>query len=114
MRSAAERRLRDQLVEACGRLHVECRPDYIAEGTWWPLYLPHFGGPNGMVIGGLARGTPKLTGTYVSLVNERLYSDDAVTTLRQALTDWGWFGPEVQCPPWFTGIKHFLQTIGPR
>lgn len=91
-------------MSACAQLEVECQSDYLVEGTWFPVYLPHFGSPQGMVIGSIARERTR-TNAYVSLVNPEVYSGPAVPELQKALQDWGWFGPASLCPAWYASFR---------
>src|SRR5437016_7638870 len=68
-------------------------------------FLPHFGGPNGMVVG--AMDLPEITpdahlqelaqkkGLYFSFVNAGAFASREVAqrVFKEALQDWGYFGP---------------------
>lgn len=75
-------------------------------------YLPHFGGPRGMVVGGvLSFEEPDIdrikrcaeeAGLYRSIV-ALLQSVDTPFTieqLKEALVDWGYYGPTEKRPSW--------------
>ena len=109
--TADEKRLRDWLIKSSITLGIDCRPNYLINGMWFPAYLPHFGGTNGMVIGAIGRNSTKVQSIYVSLVNPEVYSGDAIHELREALNDWGWFGPIDLRPNWYTGQPH--NTVQP-
>jgi len=70
------------------------------------VHLPDFGGPNGTVL--LCRFDPEHlyelldgTGYYSSGLNPRSYEPYQRAVFVQTLSDWGWYGPPEQTPPWY-------------
>lgn len=71
-------------------------------------FLPDFGGRNGMVIDigdmldfdKLSRVTDA-NGIYLSCLNP--VADTSEASVRDALNDWGYFGPAARRPSWYTG-----------
>jgi hypothetical protein len=72
-------------------------------------FLPDFGGPNGMVVGAI--GAPAETdralgrwakerGLYLSFLNPEVYQTYDASTFKEALVDWGYFGPSETRPSW--------------
>lgn len=75
-----------------------------------PCFLPHFGGPRGMLVcvdqppDSVARrhlvSAAKSLSLYWTLVNPGVYSQYSDETFKEALADWGYFGPEDRRPEW--------------
>jgi hypothetical protein len=72
----------------------------------FPLHLPDFGGPAGMVCGTL--DTPaahalaaERAGYYCSRINAESYSRYQRDAFIATLDDWQYFGPPAQRPPWY-------------
>jgi hypothetical protein len=73
-------------------------------------FLPHFGGPHGMVIEGFAppdySQNPSVAkfaaewGLYRTAINLGLYRTYDGDRFREALRDWGFFGPAERRPSW--------------
>jgi hypothetical protein len=73
-------------------------------------FVPDFGGPNGMVIGGMAPPQfqtdsqlvecAKTANMYWSFVNLQDYDQYQPDVLKEALADWGFWGPKELRPPW--------------
>jgi len=80
-------------------------------------FLPDFGGQNGMVICAMdlprvgtdqrLESLAKMQGLFCSFVNAPAFArvpvDDKV--FKEALEDWGYYGPQDKCPTWFKGYK---------
>lgn len=72
--------------------------------------LPHFGGPRGMLIGAARHGEDELAsaearharrwGLYCSFLSEA-YGTYKESAFRDALVDWGYFGPPELRPQWY-------------
>lgn len=75
-------------------------------------FLPDFGRDRGTVIGGVAGPAfqtdavlwqcAKAAGVYCSFVNMTLYSEYSEARFKEALEDWGYYGPESLRPEWLT------------
>jgi hypothetical protein len=65
--------LGEWLANACANLGVVCVRDYSANGICWPVFLPNFGGVNGMVVGTIDADHPVPSQLYCSLMNPRTY-----------------------------------------
>jgi len=78
-------------------------------------YLPHFGTPNGLVIGPYVSfpsggeqeseeqkviELAKQMGASYSLINLEEYSTFSATDFAEALADWGFCGPDAERPVW--------------
>jgi len=84
--------------------------DLIAERVECVAFLPHFGGPKGMVVGAIwapdFRTDGRLVryararGLYVSFVNHASFDGSGLEPMREALCDWGYFGPPDLKPAW--------------
>jgi hypothetical protein len=108
--------------DACRKLGVEVvAPFTVAEeGTSVAClaFLPDFGGPNGMVIGGMnlpeivpddtLQRLTKRKGLWLSFVNVSAFAgrEVAEAVFKEALNDWGYFGPLENCPDWYGGYNH--------
>lgn len=81
-------------------------------------FLPHFGGPKGMVIAPMDLPAfssddrvfvvARKSGLFCSFVNVNAFMRDAVPDdlFKEALNDWGYYGPSEKRPKWFTGYDH--------
>jgi hypothetical protein len=75
--------------------------------------LPDFGGPHGMVIDVAQppdylapQGVVQLVenaGYYISLISSDIYSRFDAEVFKDALIDWGYWGPATTRPDWFPG-----------
>ena len=73
-------------------------------------YLPHFGAKKGMLIRAVFppafetdtafSAEAKKAGFFVSLVNAESYRVFDSDKFKEALTDWGFFGPSAMRPEW--------------
>jgi len=73
-------------------------------------FLPDFGGPKGMVVDLLddppyERGSPirlsaEANGMFCSFINPKVYEKFDAEEFKEALTDWGFFGPNGDRPNW--------------
>ena len=73
-------------------------------------HLPEFGGPKGLVIDlyfhGEGKLNPRLTlaaksqGLFCSFINADIYERYDEKEFKEALADWGFFGPEIRRPQW--------------
>ena len=73
-------------------------------------FLPHFGGPNGMIIGAFSPPSFKVNQRLVLLAGQKRYFWSFVNPIgystfksdefKCALNDWGFFGPEKLRPCW--------------
>jgi hypothetical protein len=82
----------------------------IEQGATCIAFLAHFGGPNGMVIEGFAppdyAQNPSVVrfaeewGLYRTAINLGLYRTFDEERFREALRDWGFFGPLEHRPVW--------------
>jgi hypothetical protein len=78
-------------------------------------FLPDFGGPNGMLVGATLPPTfetdPRLIelakrrGLYLSFVNPLGWNSFHEDAAKEALTDWGFFGPSSRRPSWLLKAK---------
>ena len=72
----------------------------------YPVYLPDFGGPEGMVLMAAGHGQgdlPRRVARDAGLQYVELFASDAAydaEELRANLQDWGWSGPEGSEPAW--------------
>ncbi len=81
--------------------------DLIVDGKshQYLAYLPHFGGPKGMVVaaivadGGLHAAANR-AGLYSSSVNSEVYDKYEREHFIDTLNDWGFYGPGEKRPPW--------------
>lgn len=101
--SIEEAALGEWFAGACAELGVDCIPNFCVGNTRWPVYLPKFGGLNGMVVGSLNCNYAKPGLFYCSLVNPASYVGSAREILRETLNDWGWFGSVEDRPTWYSG-----------
>ena len=99
---------------AASRLGIIIHTPYILECDHYSIeclaYLPHFGSPNGMVIGWI--NPPRYERDrrliecarnhllYCSFIVPHVYSRYEDQKFREALMDWGYYGPKDQRPPW--------------
>jgi hypothetical protein len=109
--SAAER-----WIKACAELDVQIvAPFILTDGEYSGAcigFLPNFGGPNGMVIGAMdlpsvapdsrVETAARRRDLYISFVNASAFSNSSVDdrTFKEALEDWGYFGPQTGRPKW--------------
>lgn len=73
-------------------------------------FLPHFGGPQGMVASLIlppdfecdprVAECSEAAGLFYSFLNPECYALFDEETFKEALTDWGFFGPPEERPPW--------------
>ncbi len=107
--------------KVCERLQVKIVAPYILEiereSVVCIAFLPDFGGQNGIVIGAMdlprvgtdqhLENLVKRKGLCYSFVNAPAFAradvDDKV--FKEALEDWGYYGPHDKCPAWFKGSK---------
>src|SRR5436190_3968968 len=85
----------------------------VVEGV---AFLPDFGSANGMVIGAAFRPGLITDDTLETFANRKQmfyaslslpgYQDYSEEKYKEALNDWGYFGPIATCPNWFTGYNH--------
>jgi len=92
--------------EAASDLGIRIITPFTITGVTFPLHLPDFGGPAGMVCGTL--DTPaehalaaERAGYYCSRINTESYSHYQRDAFIATLDDWQYFGPPEQCPPWY-------------
>ncbi|HEY1787840.1 MAG TPA: hypothetical protein VGJ73_06775 [Verrucomicrobiae bacterium] len=89
----------------CGDISVDCL-----------AFIPDFGGREGMVIGA-SRTTDsamekkliecaKERKLFWSFINMAAYNRYDFERFKEALDDWGYFGPVEKCPRWFGGYNH--------
>ena len=75
------------------------------QGYQFLAFLPHFGGPKGMVVAaidldsGLGVAADK-AGYYMSSVNVDAYGTYEREHYVDTLNDWGFYGPEGKRPSW--------------
>jgi hypothetical protein len=76
-------------------------------------FLPHFGGPNGMIVAVLDPQSSidqriiqysRKNGLFYSFVGLN-YGNYERSRFVEALEDWGYYGPQDKCPVWFKGYK---------
>ena len=76
-------------------------------------FLPHFGGPKGMIIAALDPQSSidqrivqfsRQNGLFYSFVSLN-YGNYERPKFIEALEDWGYYGPQDKCPAWFNGGK---------
>jgi hypothetical protein len=104
--------LGDWFATNCAELGVECVPDYVVAGVRWPIYLPRFGGVNGMVVGSINCTYANPGPLYFSLVNPTSYIGSTHEVLRETLNDWGWFSSAEERPPWYSGAEWGGSPVG--
>lgn len=79
------------------------------EAEQFLAFVAHFGSPRGTVVVGRhaassrARALARARGMFISMVDERSYSEYERELFVDTLNDWGWFGDEESTPHWFTG-----------
>jgi hypothetical protein len=100
-------------AEAALALGVEVRLNYYSPQLERPvaIFLPHFGGPQGMVIEPILpphfekdsalAGSAKEVGLFCSFMNANEYAVFDSPRFIEALSDWGYFGKEAK-PAWMT------------
>jgi len=106
-----DRMMSDAWREAGARLSIRVVAPFVLElpdgsSVEAEAFLPDFGGPNGALCIALddearakrARASP----LFVSLLGPGYRRFDE-TLFRETLDDWGWYGPEAERPPWYTG-----------
>ena len=106
-------RIEEAWLEASGRLHIEVEAGYVLDrdlgSTTFLLYLPDFGGPNGVVVMEMGHGEgnlPALLARDAELVYAELpgtFTRFESERFQEALNEWGWYGPPEDAPPWFAG-----------
>lgn len=106
--------------EACGTLGVKVVAPYpLTEGddsTNCLAFLPDFGGPKGMVVAALVPPNFETNARLVEVARKRGFFYSSINPLgwveydaarpKEALEDWGYYGPADKCPGWFNGVKH--------
>lgn len=108
--------------DACRKLGVKAvAPFSLGEGAASVAclaFLPDFGGPSGMIVGGMdlpeivpddaLQRLAKTKGLYLSFVNVSAFADREVAepVFKEALNDWGYFGILENCPNWYGGYNH--------
>lgn len=106
-----DRMMSDAWREAGSRLSIRVVAPYrvdLPDGSSVEAeaFLPDFGGPDGALCipledearAKLARTAP----LFVSLLGPA-YRHFHETLFRETLDDWGWYGPDSERPPWYTG-----------
>ena len=105
--------IEDAWHEAGDDLGIDVEAPYVRESSAgtarFVAFLPDFGGPNGMVLGGLGDPDGDLP-AQVAGEEELRYAEvgrafatyDA-EVFRDALDEWGWQGPEGTEPEWYAG-----------
>ena len=83
-------------------------------------FLQDFGGPKGMVVVALVppkfeTNTPLLEearkrGLWCSSINPLGWMEYDEARFKEALEDWGYYGPANRCPKWFNGFKHLASS----
>jgi hypothetical protein len=73
-------------------------------------FLPHFGSTRGMVVGVTSEPDfaidPNLVecarteGLYLSFIDTSVYATRGIESFKDALRDWGYFGPAESRPEW--------------
>ena len=103
-------RLEEAWEEAGDRLGIDVETSYVLDtsmgSTVFPVYLPDFGGPEGMVVMAAGHGEgdlPRLVAEDAGLRYAELHSafgryDEE--EFRATLQDWGWSGPRGTEPDW--------------
>lgn len=102
--------------EACRKLGIKIvAPFTLKVGTQSVdclAFLPDFGSPNGMVIGAILgpkfetdaclTELAKRKGLFYSFINPSPFANTSVeeAVFKEALIDWGFFGPEKKRPSW--------------
>lgn len=106
-------------LEASSKLGIKVVAPYTLtvgnESRGCLAFLPDFGGPNGMVVAALTSSTllsdPRLheparkRGLFCSSVDPRGWAQYDEAVFKEALEDWGYYGPQDKCPAWFKGYK---------
>jgi hypothetical protein len=98
----------DAWVKAATELGIVVQPfavEYDGQTHRAVAYLPHFGGPNGMLLDAadettqfvghpILRREADRCGYYYSLLNAESYKDFDRQHFIETLSDWGYFGSE--------------------
>lgn len=103
-------RLEAAWEEAGDRLGIDVETGYVLDTSMgsvvFPVYLPDFGGPEGMVImaaghgeGDLARRVARDAGLQYAELHGSFGKYDG-EEFRATLNDWGWSGPPETSPDW--------------
>jgi hypothetical protein len=79
-------------------------------------FIHDFGGPKGTIVGVLHPKTfysdsrlkeyAKQNGFFCSFVNPLGWVKYDKAMFKDALEDWGYYGIQDKCPPWFKGFKY--------
>ena len=104
-------RIEDAWLEAGDRLGIDVEGSYLLDTSMgsavYPVYLPDFGGPEGMVLMAAGHGEgdlPQRVAHDAGLQYAELFASHAkydAEEFRATLQDWGWFGPEGAEPGWW-------------
>ena len=99
--------------EAADRLGIDVETGYVLDtsmgSTVFSVYLPDFGGREGIVLMAAGHGEgdlPRQIARDAGLKYAELHSSYGKydgEEFRATLSDWGWFGPEDEAPDWYTG-----------
>ena len=108
--------------EACRNLQVNAvAPFFLGTGresVSCLAFLPDFGGANGMVIAAMdlpeikpddkLKSLAEDKGIFCSFVNASAFANRTVSekVFKEALEDWGYYGPRADRPVWFAGYDH--------
>ncbi len=78
-------------------------------------FVPDFGSANGTIVGVMHSQTfntdsklkeyAKRNGIFYSFVNPLGWIEYDEAAFKDALEDWGYYGPQDKCPVWFKGSK---------
>ena len=97
-------------LEAGADLSIRVQAPYAMEISphelvLYEAHVQEFGGPRGTVVGVLGDRLDDCRvarGYYVSNLSTSYRKYDRARFI-DTLNDWGWFGPAVLRPPWYTG-----------
>jgi hypothetical protein len=83
-------------------------------------FLQDFGGPKGMIVAALVLPEFKANAPLLEAARKRGFFCSSVSPLgwvgydearfKEALEDWGYYGPADKCPAWFNGFKHLAPS----
>ena len=103
-------RLEEAWEEAGDRLGIDVEVSYLLDTSMgsvqYPVYLPDFGGPEGMVLMAAGHGEgdlPRMVAEDEGLVYVELHSSYGTydeEEFRAPLQDFGWSGPATTAPDW--------------
>ena len=103
-------RIEDAWLEAGERMGIDVEAPYALDTSMgsvvYPVYLPDFGGPEGMVLMDAGHGQgdlPLRVARDAGLQYAELHASHArydAEEFRATLQDWGWSGPEGLAPGW--------------